>query len=67
MPLYDLPPFYPCSDGKWRTYDKIVDEAAHAQYQARPTASHSQHRLQDKGSRSQGIGYGQRRKREERE
>nr|DAN49413.1 MAG TPA: hypothetical protein [Caudoviricetes sp.] len=41
-PLYDLPVFYPCndgkyrypcSDGKWRTYDEIVDEAAHAQHQ----------------------------------
>lgn len=44
-PLYDLPIFYPCndgrykypcSDGKWRTYDEIVKEAAHAQRQARP-------------------------------
>lgn len=41
-PLYDLPVFYPCndgkyrypcSDGKWRTYDEIVDEAAHGQHQ----------------------------------
>ena len=39
-PLYDLPVFYPCndgkyrypcSDGKWRTYDEIVKEASHAQ------------------------------------
>lgn len=45
MPLYDLPVFYPCndgkyrypcSDGKWRTYDEIVDEAAHAQHQGMP-------------------------------
>ena len=44
-PLYDLPIFYPCndgkyrypcSDGKWRTYDEIVDEAAHAQHQGMP-------------------------------
>lgn len=44
-PLYDLPVFYPCndgkyrypcSDGKWRTYDEIVDEAAHAQRQGMP-------------------------------
>lgn len=44
-PLYDLPVFYPCndgkyrypcSDGKWRTYDEIVDEAAHAQHQGMP-------------------------------
>ena len=44
-PLYDLPIFYPCndgkyrypcSDGKWRTYDEIVKEAAHAQHQGMP-------------------------------
>lgn len=44
-PLYDLPVFYPCndgkyrypcSDGKWRTYDEIVDEAANAQHQGMP-------------------------------
>lgn len=47
-PLYDLPVFYPCndgkyrypcSDGKWRTYDEIVDEAAHAQHQGMPAIS----------------------------
>lgn len=44
-PLYDLPVFYPCndgkyrypcSDGKWRTYDEIVKEAAHVQQQGMP-------------------------------
>lgn len=44
-PLYDLPVFYPCndgkyrypcSDGKWRTYDEIVKEASHAQRQGMP-------------------------------
>lgn len=44
-PLYDLPIFYPCndgkyrypcSDGKWRTYDEIVEEAANAQHQGMP-------------------------------
>ena len=44
-PLYDLPMFYPCndgkyrypcSDGKWRTYDEIVKEASHAQRQGMP-------------------------------
>lgn len=44
-PLYDLPIFYPCndgkyrypcSDGKWRTYDEIVKEASHAKHQGIP-------------------------------
>lgn len=83
MPLYDLPVFYPCndgkyrypcSDGKWRTYDEIVDEAAHAQHQgtlALPQQA-QQHVLRGivaniRAAVAKALRYGQRKKREERE
>lgn len=61
MPLYDLPPFYPCndgkyrypcSDGKWRTYDEIVKEAAHAQRQGMPALPIYARQSQPPASRS---------------
>lgn len=85
-PLYDLPVFYPCndgkyrypcSDGKWRTYDEIVDEAAHAQHQGMPALPIYAKQGQPPVTRSivvrirtvvaKALGYGQRRKRGERE
>lgn len=85
-PLYDLPVFYPCndgkyrypcSDGKWRTYDEIVDEAAHAQHQGIPALPIYAKQGQPPVTRSivariraavaKALGYGQRRKRGERE
>lgn len=85
-PLYDLPVFYPCndgkyrypcSDGKWRTYDEIVNEAAHAQHQGMPALPIYAKQGQPPVTRSivariraavaKALGYGQRRKRGERE
>ena len=85
-PLYDLPVFYPCNDGKyrypcsdgtWRTYDEIVDEAAHAQHQGIPALPIYAKQGQPPVTRSivariraavaKALGYGQRRKRGERE
>lgn len=81
MPLYDLPPFYlcndgkyryPCSDGKWRTYDEIVKEAAHAQRQGMPALPIYARQSQPPASRSiiakiraavaEALGYGQRKR-----
>lgn len=85
-PLYDLPVFYPCndgkyrypcSDGKWRTYDEIVKEASHAQRQGMPALPIYAKQSQPPVTRSivaniraavaKALGYGQRRKRGERE
>lgn len=68
---------YPCSDGKWRTYDEIVKEAAHAQRQGMPALPIYARQGQPPVTRSivariraavaKALGYGQRRKRGERE
>lgn len=82
-PLYDLPVFYPCndgkyrypcSDGKWRTYDEIVDEAAHAQHQGTLALPQQAQQHAPRGivaniraAVARALGYGQRKKRGERE
>ena len=78
-PLYDLPVFYPCndgkyrypcSDGKWRTYDEIVDEAAHAQHQGTLALPQQAQQYAPRGiivniraAVAKALRYGQRRKR----